>query len=178
MSAPSGTFELMRAAIGGDDVAFERLLEPHLDPAYRLACAMLHDPHLAEDVVQDSAFKAWRKLGQLRDLTQLRPWFLAIVANGCRSARRARGRRAETALHSEPTSSAPEDAALAGVELRGAVSAMSPDKRLVLVLHWYLDLPVAEIAAITHLSVHAAESRITRATQELRSRLEAGRGRQ
>jgi len=54
---------------------FEFLLEPVLEPGFRLACGMLHDPQAAEDAVQEAAFKAWRKLGQLRPGQSLRPWF-------------------------------------------------------------------------------------------------------
>ncbi len=94
MSVPSATVDVVQAAIAGDEIAFERLLQPLLDPAYRLACAMLHDHHAAEDAVQDSAFRAWRKISQLRDGARMRPWFLSIVANECRSQRRSRAREA------------------------------------------------------------------------------------
>jgi DNA-directed RNA polymerase specialized sigma24 family protein len=53
---------------------------------------------------------------------------------------------------------------------------MDPAKRLVLVLHWYLDLPLDEIAAVTGTTVHAAESRLLRATQELKRRMEVSGG--
>jgi DNA-directed RNA polymerase specialized sigma24 family protein len=46
------------------------------------------------------------------------------------------------------------------------------DKRLVLVLHWYLDLPMDEISVITGSSVHAVESRLQRGMAELRRRME------
>ena len=65
---------LVQAAKQGDKVAFMSLLEPSLEPGYRLACGMLHDSQAAEDVVQKAAFKAWRKLGQLREGHGLRPW--------------------------------------------------------------------------------------------------------
>jgi RNA polymerase sigma-70 factor, ECF subfamily len=175
MATQTATITLVEAAKRGDDSAFEHLLAPLLDPAYRLACVMLQDRPLAEDVVQEAAIKAWRKLSQLREGAQVRSWFLAIVANECRSARRSRGRAVRT-VPEDPVEPAPDERALAGLELRQAVQAMNADKRLILVLHWYLDVPVPEIAAIERISVHAAESRLTRATQELRSRLEAGRG--
>jgi len=62
-------------------------------------------------------------------------------------------------------------------ELRQALRSMSVDKRLVLVLHWYLDLPAGEIAAITGITLRGVETRLLRATNELRKRMEAHRGR-
>ena len=165
------------AAMHGDDAAFESLLEPLLEPAYRLACAMLHDHHAAQDVVQESAFKAWRKLKQLREGTEMRPWFLGIVANECRSTRRGRWWSVVRSEALEKTAEAADDAVVEGIEVRRALRQMDADKRLVLVLHGYLDLPVSEIAKITGISVHGAESRLTRATQEFKRRMEARSGR-
>lgn len=168
---------LVQAAKKGDESAFELLLEPLLDQGYRLACAMLHDHAAAEDAVQDASFKAWQKVGQLREGSDMRPWFLAIVANQCRSLRRTRWWSVLRGDPPESASAAPEDTVLEGIELRKALRSMDEAKRLILVLHWYLDLPLEEIAAVTGTSVHAAESRLLRATQELKRRMEAHRGR-
>src|SRR5947209_20503198 len=90
MAVSQATLGLVQAAKQGDDAAFEILLEPLLDPAYRLANTLLRDHHAAEDVVQEAAIKAWRKLSHLREGSEMRPWFLGIVANECRSAMRTR----------------------------------------------------------------------------------------
>src|SRR5690242_20982462 len=82
---------VMASAAAGDAASFSRLIEPLLDPAFRLAAVMLGDRAAAEDAVQEASIKAWRKLRQLRgDERSLRPWFLSIVANECRMTRRRR----------------------------------------------------------------------------------------
>lgn len=177
MAVQPASLTLVQAAKKGDESAFELLLEPLLDHGYRLACAMLHDHSAAEDVVQEASFKAWQKVGQLREGSDMRPWFLAIVANQCRSLRRTRWWSVVRGEPLEGASPAAEETLLEGLELRRALRAMDEPKRLILVLHWYLDLPLDEIAAVTGTSVHAAESRLLRATQELRRRMEAHRGR-
>src|SRR5206468_6452787 len=83
--------QTLSRALQGDSDSFSRLIEPLLDPAYRLAAVMLGDRSAAEDAVQEASIKAWRKLRQLRgDAHSLRAWFLSIVANECRMARRTR----------------------------------------------------------------------------------------
>jgi len=168
---------VIKAAKQGDGAAFEALLEPLLDQAYRLACGLLHDHQAAEDAVQEAAFNAWRKLPQLREGSEMRPWFFGIVANQCRSAKRSRWWSVVRTALPEPTVEPHDEAVVAGLELRQALRAMDPAKRLVLVLHWYLDLPLDEIAAIIGTSVDGAESRLRRATDELKRRMEAHRGR-
>jgi RNA polymerase sigma factor (sigma-70 family) len=177
MAVQPATLSVVQAAKQGDESAFEILLEPLLAPGYRLACAILHDHHAAEDAVQEAAFKAWLKVSQLREGSEMRPWFLGIVANQCRSTRRTRWWSVVRTDRPEQAAVPPDDEVLEGVELRRALRAMDEQKRLVLVLHWYLDLPLEEIAAVTGTSLHAAESRLLRATQELKRRMEVHRGR-
>ena len=176
MVVQPASLALVQAAKQGDESAFELLLEPLLDQGYRLACAMLHDHHAAEDAVQEAAFKAWLKVAQLREGSEMRPWFLGIVANQCRSARRSRWWSVVRTDEPEQASASQDDAVLEGVELRRALRSMDPAKRLVLVLHWYLELPLEEIAAVAGTTVHAAESRLLRATQELKRRMEVSGG--
>jgi RNA polymerase sigma factor (sigma-70 family) len=162
--------QLMVSAAAGDADSFAALIEPLLDPAYRLAAVMLADRPAAEDAVQEASIKAWRKLRQLRgDLTSLRPWFLSIVANECRMTRRRRW-WSVLKLAEVPTSawrSEQRDTS----NLHAALLNLSSEERLPLVLHFYLDLPLDEVARALHVSPSAAKSRIYRAAKRLRSDL-------
>src|ERR1043166_826292 len=121
--------QVLSRALEGDSDSFTRLIEPLLDPAYRLAAVMLADRTAAEDAVQEAAVKAWRKLRQLRgEEGSLRPWFLSIVATEGRVAGRGRWwwflKFAEVR---EPESEAPENSY---TDLRRALLRLSPDERL------------------------------------------------
>jgi RNA polymerase sigma-70 factor (ECF subfamily) len=176
MAVLPAAMNLLEAAKLGDDNAFEVLLQPLLEPGYRLAGGMLQDHQAAQDAVQEAAFKAWRKLRQLRDGSEMRPWFLGIVANECRSVRRSRWSSVVKVLEPVQAEAAPADTVLSGIELRNALRALDEKKRLALVLHWYLDLPLEEVAAITGSSVHAVEGQVQRGMHELRERMKEHRG--
>ena len=177
MAVSQATLTLVQAAKKGDNAAFDALLQPLYAPAYRMATAILHDSHAAEDAVQEASIKAWRKLGHLREGSEMRPWFLGIVANECKSARRNRWWSVVRTVFPETVAESKEDSVIEGLDVRRALLAMSESKRLVLHLDYYEDLPIDEIAAVLGTSVHAAESRLTRAKQEFKRRMEAGRGR-
>jgi RNA polymerase sigma factor (sigma-70 family) len=176
MAVLPAAMTLLDAARRGDEGAFEILLTPLLEPGYRLAGGMLQDHAAAQDAVQEAAFKAWRKLRQLRDGSEMRPWFLGIVANECRSVRRSRWSSVVKVFQPEKAQALPTDSLLSGIELRRALRALDDKKRLALVLHWYLDLPLEEIATITGSSVHAVEGRLQRGIHELRQRVEEHSG--
>jgi len=176
MAVLPAAMTLLDAAKQGDDNAFEILLQPLLDPGYRLAGGMLQDHQAAQDAVQEAAFKAWRKLRQLRDGSDIRPWFLGIVANECRSVRRSRWSSVVKVVEPAKAESVSPEAVVSGIELRNALRALDEKKRLALVLHWYLDLPLDEVAAITGSSVHAVEGQVQRGLHELRQRMKEHRG--
>jgi RNA polymerase sigma-70 factor (ECF subfamily) len=162
--------QLMSSAAAGDADSFAMLIEPLLDPAYRLAAVMLADRSSAEDAVQEASIKAWRKLRQLRgDLKSLRPWFLSIVANECRMTRRQRWWAVLKVADVPSSRPSPEPRATS--DLHQALLKLSPDERLPLVLHFYLDLPLDEVARALRVSPAAAKSRIYRAAKRLRSDL-------
>src|SRR6202040_2466324 len=82
--------DLINRAKEGDRSAFDELIGPLVDQGFRLAYGMLHDREAAEDAVQEAAVRSWRKLGNVRPGSEMRPWFLAIVANQCRTIVRGR----------------------------------------------------------------------------------------
>lgn len=165
--------ELVAQAKAGDRNAFDALVGPLIDPAFRLAFGMLHEREAAEDAVQEAAFRAWRSLGNLRPGTEMRPWFFAIVANQCRSTLRGRWRRVLKLDGVGTPSQGVEDPVVRGADLRRAIRQLKRDQRLALVLHFYLDLSLEEVAAITRAPVGTVKSRIHRAVARLRPQLEA-----
>lgn len=162
--------DLLRRAAAGDEYAFEVLIRPHLQPAFRLAVTLLGDPSGAEDAVQESVLGAWTHLSRLRPGTKLRPWFLTVVANRCRSERRGRWWRVVRGLDPEQAPFRPE-ATEAGLDLERALLALSADDRAAVFLRFYEDLPLDEVAAVLGVSMTAARSRIHRALARMRLQL-------
>lgn len=170
MSLDRGQSELVRRARSGDGDAFAELLRPEYRTAVRLAHALLRDVDEAEDAVQEASFKAWRKLDNLHEGSPLRPWFLAIVANQCRSVRRTRWWSTRAGEHAPEEGAEIHDIA-AAIDLRQAVAHLDYDQRLVLVLRYYMDMPFEEIAQTLDISSKAARSRVERAVKHLRPML-------
>jgi RNA polymerase sigma-70 factor (ECF subfamily) len=167
--------EQLQDARSGDATAFGALIAPLVHPAYQLAVGMLQDATEAEDVVQEACLTAWRKLGQLRAATSLRPWFLAIVASRCRRARRSRW--LSVIKQADPVGIvADEDASdpsgTVAADLRLACRRLAHDELLVLTLHYCLDLPLDEVGTTLGISREAAKSRLYRAVRKLRPMLE------
>ena len=164
--------DLLNRARLGDRVAFEEILRPLVEPAYRLALAMLRERDAAEDAVQEMALKGWCHRSRIRpEVGTVRPWFLAIVANECRMARR--GRWWSVLRFGEPLDGAFGERDLAvGIDLRQAIDRLPSRDRLLLHLYFVLDLPAVEVAQVLGISTGAVKSRLHRVTRRLRPDLE------
>jgi RNA polymerase sigma-70 factor, ECF subfamily len=158
--------ELIRLARSGDGRAFTDLIRPHYLSAFRVAFGLLHDRGDAEDAVQEAAFKAWRKLAMVRSGAPLRPWFLAIVGNQCKSVRR-KGWWATPQLEVDRGKDVNIDLDI-HIDLRRALLRLDHDKRLILILRYYLDMPYDEIAQTMGITAKAARTRVERAIHRLR----------
>jgi RNA polymerase sigma-70 factor, ECF subfamily len=156
-----------------DEAAFASSIEPLLPMAFRLAFGMLRNRDDAEDAVQEAALKAWRKRSTFHAGAEPRPWFLAIVANECRMARRRRVWLLFDWLkpdHMPLTSAAAEtDTA---EQLRWALGRVDSKTRLVLVLRFYLDLSNEDVGRTLGISAAAARVRVHRALGRLRPVIE------
>ena len=153
-----------------DRFAFADLVTAEYAAAFRLAFALLHDAGAAEDAVQDAAFKAWRKFGQLREGAPFRPWLLGIVANECRTVTRRRWWSVVRVSNLRGAEHDLPDSAVS-LELRAALRRLSHDDQVILVLRYYVDLPYEEIADHFGISAKAARTRTERALKRLRPML-------
>lgn len=163
---------LVSAARAGDRGAFDELVGTHLEDGYRVALAILGDRDEARDAVQEAAFKAWRRLGQLRDGRAARPWFLTIVANQCRSVRRGRWWSVVRLPSVDRISADFETPSAESADLRRGLARLSAEDRLPLFLHFYLDLPLEEVGVVLGLTAAGAKTRVYRAAMKLRPGLE------
>lgn len=162
---------LIARAQRGEHAAYEELLRPALRPATRLAYAMLRDRTEAEDAFQDAALRAWRRLGNLRAGSRFQPWFIGIVANQCREARRGRWWQLVRVADVAPADERAASTWFEGEDLRRALAQLPDEQRLAVLLHFHLDMPLADVAVSLGISVPGVKSRINRALKRLRPAL-------
>jgi RNA polymerase sigma-70 factor (ECF subfamily) len=161
--------DLIRKAKAGDNMAYEDLLRPNLKPAARLAHSLLGNSNEAEDAVQEAAVRGWRKLGNLRAGAPFQPWFLGIVVRQVRTIQRAPWwtliRLPELPVQPGPA----VEPWLDGEDLRRAIRNLPQVHREAVLMHFYLDLSIEDVAASLGLSVAGVKSRINRALHRLRA---------
>lgn len=169
----------------GDDERrrFEAEALPHLDALYRYAWHLSGDAALAEDLTQETLWKAYRAWDQFRPGSNLRAWLLTILRNTFINQYRRLKQQGETvdiagiepyAVFREVQEVDPEARFfdnLVDHEVTQAIDALPPEFREVLLLSDAEDLSYAEIAEVLGIPVGTVKSRLFRARHALQQRL-------
>ena len=163
---------LVEQARGGDHDAFAVLAGnaiAQLDAAARL---ILRDPELARDAVQEAFIRAWRDLPGLRDLDRFDAWMYRLTVNACFDMLRRRRRRAvEVALTPVIMPGVADTSALVADRdlLDRALKVLEPEWRAIVVLYYYVGLPLPEVAETVGIPLGTAKSRLHRSLSVLRT---------
>jgi RNA polymerase sigma-70 factor, ECF subfamily len=162
---------LVERAKQGDHDAFAMLVGAavaRLDGAARL---ILRDPELARDAVQDGFIRAWRNLPALRDPDRFDAWLRQLVVHSCIDITRRRRRRVvevELTPINGPATADSTNAIADREVLDQALKGLDPEWRAVVVLHYFLGLPLPEVAASLRIPLGTAKSRLHRSLAAMR----------
>jgi RNA polymerase sigma-70 factor (ECF subfamily) len=171
--------ELVLLAREGSSDAAGALFDRYWILAWRTAYAVTADRALADDAGQEAFVKAFGALERFDETQPFAPWLKRIAVNAAVDSLR-RSRRLEvvhdeeSAFHGWALSESAEDD-LRRWAVADAVAALGAGKRVVVVLHYWLDLPLEEIAGVLGLPMGTVASRLARAKEELRVVLEEER---
>lgn len=167
----------MAQAQRGDREAFAALTAGPTKRLYAAARLILRDDEAAADAVQDTLVRAWVDLKGLRDATLFDAWLHRVLVRVChRAASRSRGRVVRELLavgQSTPVTHDVQVELAARDELERGLRHLTHDQRTVLVVRYYLDLPLAQCAQVLDLPLGTVQSRINRALDALRAVLDA-----
>ena len=152
---------------------FQELMDRRARYAFRLAGYLLGDSVSAEDAVQDAIERAWRAWPRLRDQTSFGPWFDRILVNVCRDSMRRRGRD-RVVEYSFGSVDDPFRSIFDRDELGRALRRLPVDQRVVVVLRFWRDLPVDEIADLLDVPPGTVKSRLHYALDSLRGEISRG----
>jgi len=166
--------QLVERAQAGDHDAFSVLVRASYPRLYGVARLILRDPDRAQDAVQEALVLAWKHVRALRDAAAWDAWLHRLTVRACyRSARKVR-RRDLIELHVVPDDRPGDfsDLSFSVAErdrLARALARLTLDQRAVLVLHFYLDLPIDRVADILDIPPGTAKSRLNRGLEAMRT---------
>lgn len=148
--------------------ALETLMERYEQDVLKLCCVYLRDLHLAQDAVQETFLKAYRRMETFREESGEKTWLMRIAVNTCKSIRRGAwfrfvDRRVTLEQLPEPAHTPSDDHLM----LTMAVMRLPRREMEAVLLHDYQGMQVKEVAKALGITPSAASARLKRARQRL-----------
>ena len=169
--------ELIRRSQAGDWNAFEQLLERHRTALARTAYLATRDRESIQDVIQEALIQIWRDIPSYKPYGSFRAWTLKILLNKAKKHYRKKQVytvELEAATEVSDEVDGPEET-IERVErtdkLRQALGQLSTDHHEVLVLRFYNELTIPEIAVTLDCAEGTVKSRLSRALKRLEKAL-------
>jgi RNA polymerase sigma-70 factor (ECF subfamily) len=169
--------ELVVRARAGDRDAFSELAARSIGRLTAVARMILRDEYAAQDAVQETFIEAWRSLPGLREPDRFEAWLRRLLVRSSYKGVRRNTRIEAVEIRLTPA----DEPAFAGLErdldlhdqLERGLARLPVDQRTVVVLVYYLDLPLADAAQAMGVPLGTTKSRLNRATQALRAVIDA-----
>jgi RNA polymerase sigma-70 factor (ECF subfamily) len=174
MNGREGLAETVERARVGDVSAFEELYRATVGRIHALCLRMCGDPHLAEELTQESYIRAWSKLDSFRGESQFTTWLHRVAVNVVLGHLRTAGRRPVLELVEDPAEQAHAVERMnpqASVDLERAIAKLPQRARTVFVLHDVEGYKHHEIAAMADMAVGTSKAQLSRARGLLRKAL-------
>ena len=155
------------------EASIRQMIAEHQAALLRLCYLYLHDVQLAEDAVQETFIKAAKALQHFRGEASIKTWLSRIAIRTCCDMRRSFwfrrvDRRITPDMLPEPAQEAPEEDAA----LTAAVMNLPVKEREVILLYYYQDMNVNEVADALGVTQPTVSYRLRRAREKLRTELE------
>lgn len=151
---------------------FQSLVKQYADRLYRYAYWLSGDPHIAEDLIQETYLRAWRSLDTLEDGNAVQSWLFTILRReNARRFERVQPEWSDEEVDQLEARIRSYDTSTEAFVLRRALAELPADYRDPLLLQIVAGYNYDEIAAQLHLSKSAVTSRLYRARQKLYSML-------
>jgi len=160
--------EIVREVLQGDRGAFAGLVARHERAVWATAWRILRDDHAAADAGQEAFLQAFHRLGGLRRPDLFGVWLLRIARREAIRLARRRARDPGRSLDGLDVDGRAPRLSADSEELLAAVAGLPEHERLVVVLHYLHERPVAEVASALGRPVGTVTKQLSRAIERLR----------
>jgi RNA polymerase sigma-70 factor (ECF subfamily) len=165
--------ELIASARRGSEEALEALFRRYWPLAWQWAYALTGNRERADDLAQEAFVRAVAALHRFDAERPFRPWLKRILLNaGIDELRRLRSTELPLEWFEDRRRPEGDDERLGSDELVAAVRSLQPGRRVIIVLHYWLDLSADEIADRLGIPYGTVASRLSRGLADLRVALE------
>ena len=134
---------------------------------YRLAYSYAKEQEMALDIVQEAITKAISKIDTLKQIEYMQTWFYRILVNRCMDNLKRRSVRQEICLEDYLINEEDKEY----IDIYRSIDKLKPKFRTVIVLRYFENMKLEEIAQITDTNVSTVKTRLYKALKDLKTEL-------
>ena len=159
---------LVKKSKQGDGNAFSKLIKLFEKDLYRVAIAMLKNNDDALDCIQETILSAYKSIKGLAQAEYFKTWLIKILINKCNDALK---KKSKTIPYSEIPAVAEGYQSTDKFEVRDAVDHLEDELKVLVVLYYFQDISIGDIAAALRIPEGTVKSRLSRARSRLKELL-------
>ncbi|MEW8956457.1 RNA polymerase sigma factor [Clostridium sp.] len=152
-------------AIKGDKEAFVRIINQNKSLMYKMGRTILKEDSDVSDAMQQSIYKAYKSIKKLKDKEKFKPWLLRIMINECNNIFREKQRL--VVVEKVVENSFEEDYKVDKDYIYNAIGSLEDELKILVLLYYYEDMKISNIAEKLQLSEGTVKSRLSRARKKL-----------
>lgn len=154
------------------EAAFTELVNTYQASLLRMCILQLGDADLAKDAVQETFFKAYRAMPDFRGESNVQTWLMRIAINTCRDMQRSWwSRHVNRRITPEELNASIDGVSDEAIAVSMAIARLPAELREPVLLYYYQNMQMDEVAQALGLSVSAVSGRLKRARTKLRATL-------
>lgn len=161
---------LVERAIAGDEDSFTELIDSMQERLYRMAFSYVRNKDEALEIVQETVFKAFISIHKLQQPQYFRTWLTKIAVNCALDYIRKSSKIVY--MDKDPGASYNPELSEEAIDLQEALTGLDPKSRMVIVMRYFEDLPIKEIAEVLEMPQSTVKSIIYRGLEKLKINLE------
>lgn len=148
------------------------LMNEYGDSVLRMCCIYLRDYQLAEDMAQETFLRVYQHYGDFNNRSSLKTWILQIAINLCRNQMRTRWWKSRSRTEiGEIQTNEYEDSFLEREMILEEIGKLPPKYKEVILLYYYQELTITEIAEVIGEKKSTVKARLVRARNKLKPEL-------
>lgn len=159
--------KLVLKAQKGDKKAFMELIKSNEKSMYKVAKAMVFNEEDIKDVFQDTIIKAYESIEKLKELQYFSTWLIRILINNCNDVIKKRKKVISLEIVKEES----YKEKFKNIDLYKAINELEEDLKMVIIMFYFMDMAIKEIAKAQSIAEGTVKSRLNRARKKLEEKL-------
>ena len=168
--------ELVKKAMNGDKDSFSELINSLKMDLYKIAKVRLKDEDDVLDAIQETIISSYKSIKKLNNPDNFKKWIIKILINKCNNMYLQKNNKIVSLENFTDVSEYWNDKELLNLEIEDILKYLTDEEKMIITLYYLEDYKIKEIAWLLDMNENTVKTKMSRAKNKLKNKLEGGRG--